>query len=179
MSEDAAFGEQLRRVEALVAAVEATADPAAQASMRELLQAVLDLHGRGLGRILELLGAEHTGQLARDALVSSLLLLHDLHPTDFEERVRQALESVGPKLSAQGCTVVLTSVQDGVVRVRLERRTHGHHASEAALRKLTEEAIWELAPDAEALEIDAAIEPPKPGPVPLVKLRLPSEAGGA
>jgi hypothetical protein len=177
---DAGFAERLRRIEALVAAVETTADPAARANTRELLQAVLELHGRGISRILELAGAQLTEQLSRDDLVSSLLLLHDLHPLDLEARARKALASLEPKLSAQGCTIALTSLQDGVIRVRMERHTHGHHSSETALRKLSEDAIWELCPDAESLEIDAEIEPGKPDNTgPLVKLRVPSEAGSA
>ena len=178
MSEDAGFAEQLRRVETLVAAVEATVDPAAQANMRELLQAVLELHRRGIARMLEL-GPELTGKLSRDELVSSLLLLHDLHPDDLGTRARRALASVEAKLLSEGCTAVLT-VEGGAVRVRLERRTYGHYTTGASLSRLTEEALQELCPDADGISIEAEIEPPRAEPVPLVKLRVPSsEAGSA
>ena len=47
------FQARLQRLDALLQAVERFADPAAQAQTREIVQAVLDLHGAGLERILE------------------------------------------------------------------------------------------------------------------------------
>ena len=179
MNDEAGFSERLKKIEQLVAAVETTADPVAQAAMRELLQAVLELHAHGIARIVELAGAPILEALSRDELVSSLLLLHDLHPDDLPTRVRRALDAIAPRLAAEGCSIALTSLEAGQIRIRLERLDHGHHTSEAALRKLTEDAIWELAPDALGLEIDADIAAGRSEPVPLVKLRVPAEAESA
>lgn len=179
MSDDARFARDLRRMEELVAAVEATADPAAQANLRALLQVVLDLHGRGLARILDLGGPGLTQQCAADPLVSSLLLLHDLHPQDLEARARRALELAAPALAEQGCSALLTGVTGGVVSVRLERRAHGYALGEDALRRLAEDALWELCPDAEGLELQADIAEARSDAAPLVRLRVPSAAESA
>ena len=64
------------------------------------MQAVMDLQGTALERLLEIVhAAGEPGQaiidgLARDELVSSLLVLYGLHPLGIEDRVRLALEKV-------------------------------------------------------------------------------------
>ena len=182
LPDEPGFAERIRRIESLVAAVEATADPAAQANTRELLQAVLELHGRGLQRMMEIAGAQAAEAFAGDALVGSLLLLHDLHPHDLEKRVRRAIEASRPQLAAQGRSVELSGLAEGVVRVRLERETFGHPSSPETLRKALEDAIWEAAPDAEAVEIAGTLAPGKASPAQpssLVKLGVPEAARGA
>ncbi|GAC1336601.1 MAG: NifU family protein [Myxococcales bacterium] len=179
--DEAGFADRLRRIESLVAALETTGDPAAQANARELLQAVLELHAQGISRMLEIGGAQLVDACARDELVGSVLLLHDLHPLDLEERVRAAVEKVRPVLVQEGCKVELLAVQEGAVRVFLERQTHGHHTTAPALRARLEEAIWELAPDAESIEIEGSIEAAAPVRLPLVQLgvREAPRGGGA
>jgi archaellum component FlaC len=49
--------QRLKRVEALVETVQQTADPAVRATMQELVETILDLHGAGLDRILEIVTA--------------------------------------------------------------------------------------------------------------------------
>ena len=94
-----AFQTRLQRIDALLREVERYADPAARSHTREIVQAVLDLHGSGLDRVLghlEAAGKEGVAILdacARDEVVSGLLLLHGLHPLDVETRVRQALDT--------------------------------------------------------------------------------------
>jgi hypothetical protein len=46
------LGASLRRVEALIAALDRIADPAAREPARELLELVLELHTLGLARII-------------------------------------------------------------------------------------------------------------------------------
>ena len=155
------FAEKLGRIEELVATVETAGDPAAQANARELLQSVLELHRQGLSRMLEIAGADLTAAFARDDLVSSLLLLHDLHPVELEPRVRAAVDRARSELAAEGCTVELIELIEGVARVRLERRTGGHYATAAGLHKALEETIWALAPDAAGVEIVGTVQPGK------------------
>lgn len=87
--------EPIEKVEAALEAVES--DPAAL----EAVQAVVELYGEGLRRMVGGAGAE-------DELVAHLLVLHDLHPVPLEERVREAL--------AKG--VELVSIDKGVVQLR-------------------------------------------------------------
>ena len=70
-------------------------------------------------------GDELVGELARDELVGSLLLLYGLHPLDLETRVRQALEKVQPTLRSRGGSAELLELTEGAVRVRLETAGHG------------------------------------------------------
>ena len=143
---------RLQRVEALVETVQRTADPSVRAATQELVEAILDLHGAGLDRILEIVtgvadnGAAMLDRFSRDELVASLLLLHGLHPVDFETRVRQAVETLGPSLRAQGGAVELLGIEEGVVRVRLSRSGHGCSGS-TALQQTIRSAFYEAAPD--------------------------------
>jgi len=99
--------------------VEESADPAAQARIREVVQALLDLHGAGLERILGHLaatGAAGSAALdacARDDIVGGLLLLHGLHPLDLQARVLQALDEVRPRLRSHGGDVELMASRTG------------------------------------------------------------------
>ena len=47
--------ERVQQIEALIRQVEASADPGLRAGVRELVEALLEYHGAGLERILEIL----------------------------------------------------------------------------------------------------------------------------
>jgi Fe-S cluster biogenesis protein NfuA len=149
---DGGFDAKLRRLEGLVQQAERLPDPATRAHVRDIVQAVLDLHATGLERLLDhVAGAGEAGDVilgacAADEVVSGLLLLHGLHPLAVEDRVRQALERV------RG--VELLAVDDGVVRLRLEGSCDGCASSAAAMRQAVEEAIFAHAPDVTAVEIE-------------------------
>jgi hypothetical protein len=84
----------------------------------ELVRLVADLYGSGLERLLSILyelgrlDDEALVALAADDLVSSLLLVHDLHPYDVVTRVEQALDNVRPYLGSHGGDVELLSVSE-------------------------------------------------------------------
>src|SRR6202050_787812 len=92
------FQQRLESIEQVIRQIEATGDPNVRTTARELVQLVMELHGAGLERILEILrsngeaGQSVLGSLGRDEIVSSLLVLYGLHPLSIEERVNQALE---------------------------------------------------------------------------------------
>jgi Fe-S cluster biogenesis protein NfuA len=153
------FQSRLQRLDMLLRDVEESADPAVAARTREIVQAVLDLHGTGLERILgHLDAAGEAGTSIRDAcaeddVVSGLLLLHGLHPMDLEARLRRALEQVRPALRSHGGNVELISVRDGVVHLRLEGNCHGCPSSAATMKMTIEEAIFANAPEVESIEV--------------------------
>ncbi|MEP6956794.1 MAG: NifU family protein, partial [Chthoniobacterales bacterium] len=94
-------------------------------------------------------------ELGDDELVSSLLLVHGLHPLDLESRVRNALEKVGPRLAQHGGSVDLLGVtRDGVVRLRLAGNCHGCPSSILTLKFSIEEAIYAAAQDVTSLEVE-------------------------
>ena len=159
-----AFQARLERLDALLREAERSADPAARARIQEIVQALLDLHGRSLERLLEhLRAAGAAGRAALDAcanddVVGGLLLLHSLHPLDVEARVRQALDGVRPYLRSHGGNVELLDFRGEVVRLRLHGSCHGCPSSAVTMRQTIEEAIFGKAPEVTAVELEDSTE---------------------
>jgi Fe-S cluster biogenesis protein NfuA/nitrite reductase/ring-hydroxylating ferredoxin subunit len=161
--DDTAAREQIARVEGLLEQLETLPDPAAQQTATQVVQALLDLYGEGLGRFVDVLAAHDDGTLAReladDELVAHLLLLHGLHPVPVQERVRGALEGVLPYLESHGGNVELLGVEEGVVRLRLEGSCAGCPSSSLTLKLAIEDAIFKAAPDVEEVKAEGAVSP--------------------
>jgi hypothetical protein len=151
------FQRRLELVESLIRQIEAAGDPNIRMAAREMVQLVMELHGAGLERILEILRANgQAGQsvldtLGRDDLVSSLLVLYGLHPLGMEERVRQAIDKANRQMRSAGAAVEMIGMEDGAVHLRLKK-----NGQAPALREAIEAAIYEAAPDIASLAIDGA-----------------------
>jgi len=162
------FQQRISRIETLVEQIDRFSDPAAQATAKELVQAMLDLYGAGIERILDITyeaaedGPALIDTLASDDLVSSLLLLHGLHPMPLETRVAQALDKVRPYLASHGGNVELLGVDEGQIHLRLQGSCNGCASSAVTLKLAIEEALHELAPDAAGLVVEGVIPPPPP-----------------
>ncbi len=152
----AAVGE---RVERLLEA-SASAGPVALERAEELVRLVVELYGAGLERLLDLV--HESGRLddtlldalAGDDLVSSLLLVHGLHPWGPTERVEQALDGVRPYLGSHGGDVELLGVSDdGVVTLRLLGSCDGCASSAATLELAVEDAVRAAAPEVVSIEV--------------------------
>lgn len=143
------------RLESLVQKVRSLEDSDARYAALELVQAVMDLHGAGLDRIMEIVSSSEAvlDQFAADPAISAILLLHDLHPVDFETRVRRALDRTRAEL---------ISIREGVVHIRLE----GGPAFEAAVRQ----ALAEAAPDAVEIVVETTNAHASNAFVPLTQL---------
>jgi Fe-S cluster biogenesis protein NfuA len=150
--------EHVSQVEVQLAELEALPDRAARDVAFTAVQALMDLYGAGLARILEL-APEIAPRLTDDELVAHLLLLHGLHPVDVRTRVESALEGVRPYLATHGGNVELLSVDDGVVRLRLQGSCQGCPSSTATLKQAIEEAIFKNAPDLERVEAEGVTGP--------------------
>ena len=154
------------RIEMLIQEVAELPDPRARATVEELVQALLDMYGEGLARILELTaqsGASGNALIetfTKDDLLSSLLLLHELHPEDIETRVARALVEVRPYLKSHGGNVELVKVDNGVAYLRLEGSCHGCPSSTITLKLAIEEAIYKAAPDLVELQVEGVTDPP-------------------
>lgn len=167
--------EQLRakRIEILTQEVSAFSDPHARETVEELLQALLDMYGEGLARILELTTRakvpdfEPLKAFADDELIGSLLLLHGLHPVDIKTRVTRALNEVRPYLKSHGGNVELVKIEGGVAYLRLEGSCHGCAASTLTLKQTIEEAIYKAAPDLDRLEVEGVTDPPRATSMPV------------
>jgi len=177
MPAQADFQQRLKSIETLLGEIEASADPNLRTRVQELVQLVMDLHGAGLERMLELIRAPGEGgeglvqKLGRDDLVASLLVLYGLHPLNLEARVIQAVD----KLDAR--EVELLSLEQGAIRLRIQANGRGCGSTAQALKAMVEDAIYQAAPDLTSLIIEGTEE--KAGFVPLEMLHpAPQPANG-
>jgi Fe-S cluster biogenesis protein NfuA len=154
--------DRVGQVEALLEAVEALPDPAARETAMDLVQALLDVYGEGLARIVAA-GNGLVDELAHDELVSHLLLLHGLHPVPLEVRVREGLDEVRPYLEMHGGDVELLGIEDGVARLRLKGSCSGCPSSALTLKHAVEEAITKAAPDVADIVAEDDPAPAAPG----------------
>lgn len=158
----------MQQVEQLIRELEADTDPDIRARIVELVQLLMDFHGAGLERVMEIVaeagapGDAIFGRLAKDELVASLLLLYGLHPSDLETRVINALDCVRPYLQTHGGNVELLGVDDGVVRLRLAGNCKGCPSSEMTLKLAIEEAILKAAPDASFIQVEGRMDDSAP-----------------
>jgi Fe-S cluster biogenesis protein NfuA len=143
----------IEEVEALLDRVEAFPEPEREIAT-ELVQALLEMYGEGLSRIVAACDVP-----VEDELVAHLLLLHGLHPVPVRERVLGALEEVRPYLAAHGGGVELLNVAEGVVHLRLEGSCNGCPSSAVTLRTAVEEAIARAAPDVDRIETEGVAAP--------------------
>lgn len=147
------FQAHTEEIERLVQRVTSLADDDARATALELLQALMNLHGAVMARIVEVLaesgeaGRSSLGKLGSDSLVCGLLVLYGVHPVPLEERVGQALEKVRPQLRKQGGSAELLGIADGVVTVKIHASGQGCGSSPDALKLTVQQAILESAPE--------------------------------
>lgn len=160
MDQDKELQRRMQRIGGLVHEIEELTDPAAQAKAKELMQAVMELHGSGLERVMEIIfqagepGMRIIGELGNDPLVSSLLVLYGLHPDDLATRVTRAIESLSWELRAQSCEVELLGINGSEVRVRVSTGPHTCGSTAKQLRTTVEDAICAVAPDVTALVVE-------------------------
>jgi Fe-S cluster biogenesis protein NfuA len=177
VAEDKEFRQRMQRIGDLVQKIEDGADPAVRATAKELVQLLMEMHGTGLEKILEITfeagkpGAGIIDKLGGDPLVSSLLILYGLHPETLGRRVAQALDRIRPGLRKHGSEIELLAVDEGVVRVRID--IDGGHACGSTvqtIRSTVEDAIYESAPDITSLFIEGPEAKSSSGFVALEKL---------
>jgi Fe-S cluster biogenesis protein NfuA/nitrite reductase/ring-hydroxylating ferredoxin subunit len=182
--DDGAARERVARVDALLQDIEGAIGAVPVDTAIELAQALLDLYGEGLARIVGHVAEHDDGALARafaaDELVSHLLLLHGLHPVPLDTRVRGALAEVRPYLESHGGDVELLAIEDGVVRLAMRGSCDGCASSTMTLTLAIEEAIQRAAPDVEEIVAEGAVEAAPPAPV-LLQIELSDglRAGGS
>ena len=154
-----AFQEKIRQLGALVGELDAIPGNGGQGTARELVQLLLEVHGSGLERIMELIdesGEPGEGiivRLGQDPIVRHLLLLHSLHPEDLETRVLKAIDLAGPRLRKNNSELELLGIRDGAVQLRVRASGHACGSNGKAAQSIVEECIYDLAPDLTSLEI--------------------------
>jgi Fe-S cluster biogenesis protein NfuA/nitrite reductase/ring-hydroxylating ferredoxin subunit len=158
--------QSMEQVEGLIRKIENLPDPAARATSLELVQALMEFHGAGLERLMEIVaqagepGYAVFDNFAADDLVGSLLLLYGLHPLTLDARVTKALDKVRPYLDSHGGNVELLGITDEVVHLRMQGSCKSCPSSAMTLTLAIEEAIYAAAPDVVAIEAEGVAEEP-------------------
>ena len=156
---------QIESIDKMVRALEDAKDPVLRANAKDLVQALMALHGACLERMLEVVGhSAESGKsiidtFARDGVVKSVLLLYGLHPVDVKTRVLEALEKMRPSMRLHAGTVSFVGIdEEGMVTLRMEGKSEGCGSSASALKQAVEQAIYDSAPDISGIIMEGFVE---------------------
>jgi Fe-S cluster biogenesis protein NfuA len=156
---------QIESIDKMVRALEDAKDPVLRTNAKDLVQALMALHGACLERMLEVVGhSAESGKsiidtFARDGVVKSVLLLYGLHPVDVKTRVLEALEKMRPSMRLHAGTVSFVGIdEEGMVTLRMEGKSEGCGSSASALKQAVEQAIYEAAPDISGIIMEGFVE---------------------
>ncbi|HWT85415.1 MAG TPA: Rieske 2Fe-2S domain-containing protein [Myxococcales bacterium] len=162
-------GETIAR---LLEELRAQANPHAWRQVDELLRTVLDLYGRGLARVIEIASGDAPAEqlranLVADPLLTSLLVLHGIHPVDTRTRIVRVLDTVRESLGPDALAPVFVSLDDdSVLRLRLEGKGPRHASTVAAVQGAIERAVAEAAPEVASIVFETApVGAAAPGPL--------------
>jgi hypothetical protein len=171
------------RVAQLLEEVRSMAGPSAWQRVEELVQRLLELYGAGLERVIAHAVAVEGARgalaerLQRDALVSSLLALHGLHPSPTTHRVERALADVRERLGLLALELVALE-PEGALRLRAAADPRSCPSSGATLARAIERTVIEAAPELASVIVEGLEPAPKRPGHDLVQLGLP-HGGGA
>jgi hypothetical protein len=118
--EDEALRQEGERIAALVDDLAALGGAPVRTRVEELVSRLVHLYGAGLARLVHLLGGERLdaairARLGADALVSSLLVLHGIHPD------AEAAAKYDPGESSSAPSDDLPRREAGLVQIDLTR----------------------------------------------------------
>jgi Fe-S cluster biogenesis protein NfuA len=153
---------QIESIDKMVRALEEAKDPVLRANAKELVEALMALHGACLERMLEVVGQSgESGKsiidsFARDGVVKSVLLLYGLHPVDVKTRVVEALEKT--RRSHSGTVSFIGIDEAGMVTLRMEGKSEGCGSTASALKQAVEQAVYEAAPDISGITMEGYVE---------------------
>jgi Fe-S cluster biogenesis protein NfuA len=151
-----------KRLQELIEQIQSQPNPAARVLLQDCVQTLLSFYGEGLSRVMaSLQEAGATGQeilngMLNDRAVSSLLLIHGLHPVALEERLRRALEKVRPYMQSHGGNIELLSLENEVAQVKLQGTCKTCPSSAVTLELAVRRAVEEACPDLVAFEVVSA-----------------------
>lgn len=153
------------RIDALIGALDASDNPRAADPGRELVRAVLEMHGAGLSRAIDIAAAAGgpgralIEALAIDPAVRPLLLLYGLHPHDIATRAARAVDRLRGALGARSIAIELVAADETRVRVKLAARAKGPRQAPAQLREEIESAVQDEVPEVATVEIEGLPDP--------------------
>lgn len=176
MTSEKEYQEKIRRLGTLVGEIDQAAGHPSAVAARELAQILMEVHGAGLERMMEIAfesgkpGEAIISRFGQDPIVRNLLFLYSLHPDDLETRVLKGLETARAYLRKFDSRVELLSMQDGAVRLQLHTGGHSCGSTTKNLESVVEASVYEFAPDVASLEVLGPPEESASGFVPLDNL---------
>jgi len=171
---DAEFEQRFARVEGLLAELAHSSDPMLERATREILATVLELHRRGLERVLEIAARESIVReaLAADGRISAMLLLHGLHPIPLTERVSRTLGTLRERYRTKIESIDFEARGSAEIAVRVVPAKAACQSTRATLKKDLEDALIAAAPDVASLLVEIVEAPPA-----LITLRVRPASG--
>jgi Fe-S cluster biogenesis protein NfuA len=169
---------EAERIEQLIEDLRTLATPPVWQRTQEMLQRLVRLYGAGLHRILQhlrdldRLDGALADRLAGDELVSSLLLLVDLHPFPVGERVRRALDEARPALESHLGPYELVGVEGQVVHLQLRATSAVAAASVLSAERLVARVLQDAAPEIRRVDIEGLRRPTAPPSEALLQIDL-------
>jgi len=148
------------QLDAIIHELDEHVDPTVRHRIREVVGLMMELHGAGLERVLELAADSALGspalvtRMADDPLLGPLLLIHDLHPHDLETRLSRRLDRLRPRIAANGCRADVVAVAGDVATVRVEGIERLSATPAEELKALIETTLLEAAPELTTLVIE-------------------------
>jgi len=176
MPENRELQQHIQKIGDLVRKIESITDSNVRTSATELMRLLMEFHGAAVDRALEIVASKGESglrlieDLGRDPLVSSLLVLYGLHPEDANTRVRGALERLSPAVQRGGGDLEIVEISDTSVRLRLSVNGHACGSTANTLKSLVEDAVYDAAPEIDAVVIEGLEEKPNEGFVSIEQL---------
>ena len=158
MREDTAFQSSMQKIAELIGTLDRAAEPVLRTAAKELVAALLEVHGACLARMLETLnktgepGQQAIRSFVGDPLIRNLLILYELHPDGLDARVTRAMDKFRGSHAAAGVKLEVLGTDGGIVRVRYSSESKG--CGTGALKATIEAAILEAAPDANGIFVE-------------------------
>jgi Fe-S cluster biogenesis protein NfuA/nitrite reductase/ring-hydroxylating ferredoxin subunit len=147
------------RVERLLAQIGDLGGAQAAATAEELVRVLVEYYGEGLERIAELVGPDAVRGMTADPLVSTLLVLHGLHPLEMSARIEQALDRVRPYLGSHAGGVAFLGVDErDVAHLRLSGSCNDCPSSTVTVQTTIEEAVLAAAPELQGIAVEGVSE---------------------
>jgi hypothetical protein len=178
-AEDVQLRAECDRIEETLAELRELVVPAAWQRIEHVMRMTVGMYGSGLERSLahaRTAGAE-PGALDRliggDDLLSSLLLLHGLHPQSTEQRARRALAELRSELGLGDAELAIAKLADGVLAIEASAAIGAGAMAPRVAEAIIRRALEAAAPELRSIEV---LGVPMPRDPTLVQLRPRREA---
>jgi hypothetical protein len=154
-----ALGSCLQRMQTAMTALHEIGDTKARSVAKDIVDALIDLHGLALARTMTVVMNSQDGRvlverLAADDYVAAIMLLHGLHPDDPETRLRKKIGAMRPHWGVRGFRVELAEVSASSAKAQI--LWSNPIADRRAVLVEVEAALTDAAPDLDAISVEEA-----------------------